>query len=323
MKKKWSDKYKKSINCDNPKGFSQKAHCQGRKKRMVEAVMTAAQKRKDTRLKKKYDKSDMKQNMIDQYGEEEGLKIYYATIRKQAMKESVQEKRFCQLCGKDEYKEECSYGPKMWEMFTLKNFNKSIIHPANSAYEEVEHSNWRKEIIDEEGLRAWFGKSRSKGGKPGWVQVVSGKPCARQPGQKSTPKCVSSAKRASMTEKERKSAQRRKRAADPNQPNKTGAAKPTYVSTDKKKKTAKLKEAYLRVQERGKTYTILLNWRGKPLTVQMFFPNFGRPSKDEVVREIRKVYPNAIVLYFNPVLRDPTLPLLFAGGQNEPRRHQT
>lgn len=29
---KWSDKYKKSINCNNPKGFSQKAHCAGRKK---------------------------------------------------------------------------------------------------------------------------------------------------------------------------------------------------------------------------------------------------------------------------------------------------
>ena len=29
----WSDKYKRSIDCDNPKGFSQKAHCAGRKKR--------------------------------------------------------------------------------------------------------------------------------------------------------------------------------------------------------------------------------------------------------------------------------------------------
>jgi len=28
----WSDKYKKSIDCNNPKGFSQKAHCQGKKK---------------------------------------------------------------------------------------------------------------------------------------------------------------------------------------------------------------------------------------------------------------------------------------------------
>jgi len=30
---KWSRKYKKSINCSRPKGFSQKAHCAGRKKR--------------------------------------------------------------------------------------------------------------------------------------------------------------------------------------------------------------------------------------------------------------------------------------------------
>lgn len=30
---KWSNKYKKSINCSRPKGFSQKAHCAGRKKR--------------------------------------------------------------------------------------------------------------------------------------------------------------------------------------------------------------------------------------------------------------------------------------------------
>ena len=29
----WSEKYKKSIDCSNPKGFSQKAHCAGRKKK--------------------------------------------------------------------------------------------------------------------------------------------------------------------------------------------------------------------------------------------------------------------------------------------------
>jgi hypothetical protein len=28
----WSKKYKSSIDCDNPKGFSQKAHCAGKKK---------------------------------------------------------------------------------------------------------------------------------------------------------------------------------------------------------------------------------------------------------------------------------------------------
>jgi hypothetical protein len=32
MNEKWSEKYKKSIDCNNPKGFSQRAHCQGKKK---------------------------------------------------------------------------------------------------------------------------------------------------------------------------------------------------------------------------------------------------------------------------------------------------
>jgi len=32
---KWSDKRKKSINCDSPKGFSEKAHCASKKKKMA------------------------------------------------------------------------------------------------------------------------------------------------------------------------------------------------------------------------------------------------------------------------------------------------
>jgi hypothetical protein len=35
---KWSEKYKKSIDCSNPKGFSQKAHCDGKKKETKEAT---------------------------------------------------------------------------------------------------------------------------------------------------------------------------------------------------------------------------------------------------------------------------------------------
>jgi len=54
--------------------------------RLLERTMTSSEKRKDTMLKKKYDDSDMKKNMQAQYGKEEGKKIYFATIRKQAMK---------------------------------------------------------------------------------------------------------------------------------------------------------------------------------------------------------------------------------------------
>ena len=125
MGKGWSDKYKKSIDCNNPKGFSQRAHCQGKKK------------------------------------------------------------------------------------------------------------------MNEEGLRDWFGKSKSKDGKSGWVNVVTGGTCASDEPDEGTPKCVSSAKRASMTKAERLSAQRRKKKADPGQQQKTGAAKPTYVKTDSPRKMKK------------------------------------------------------------------------------------
>ena len=92
--------------------------------------------------------------------------------------------------------------------------------------------------MSEGSLRDWFGKSKSKSGKPGWVQS-DGSPCANEPGETKTPKCYSSAKRASMTKKELRSADARKSRQDPGQQQKSGAAKPTYVSTDKPKKKMK------------------------------------------------------------------------------------
>ena len=89
--------------------------------------------------------------------------------------------------------------------------------------------------MSEGTLHKWFKGSKSKDGKGGWVNVVTGGTCASDEPGEGTPKCVSSAKRASMTKAERKSAARRKKAADPGQQQKSGAAKPTYVATDKKK----------------------------------------------------------------------------------------
>jgi hypothetical protein len=90
--------------------------------------------------------------------------------------------------------------------------------------------------VKEENLRKWFGDSKSKEGKPGWVNVVTGGTCASDEPGEGVPKCVSSEKRASMTKAERLSAARRKKSVDKNQQSKSGAAKPTYVSTDKPEK---------------------------------------------------------------------------------------
>ncbi len=77
-----------------------------------------------------------------------------------------------------------------------------------------------------------------------------------------------------------------------------------------------IQEIYTRIQSRGSTYSIILNWRGKYISAQMFFPQFTRPPKDQVTFEVRKIYPGAIVLSYNPATKDPTKPLLFTGTEN-------
>ena len=130
----WSKDYKKSIDCDNPKGFSQRAHCAARKKR--------------------------------QRGEETK-----------------------------------SESP----------FSEGTLHH-------------------------WFRGSKSKDGKPGWVQA-DGSPCANEPGETKTPKCFSSGRLRSLKKKGKKgetlirSAVRRKRQKDKGQQEKSGAAAPTNVAT--------------------------------------------------------------------------------------------
>ena len=90
--------------------------------------------------------------------------------------------------------------------------------------------------LDEEGLRDWF-DDKDGDGQKGWEQIggkYDGKPCAKQPGQKTKPKCASPEKAASMSKKERDNAAKRKRKKDPN-PNRKGKAK--NVNTDPKKES--------------------------------------------------------------------------------------
>tara|TARA_Y100000287_G_scaffold84002_1_gene66698 strand:- start:913 stop:4839 length:3927 start_codon:yes stop_codon:yes gene_type:complete len=75
-------------------------------------------------------------------------------------------------------------------------------------------------------LRDWFGKSRSSDGTPGWVQLggkYAGKPCAKQPGQTTKPKCGSSKMKRNLNKDEEEAAFRRKNKKDPN-PDRKGKA---------------------------------------------------------------------------------------------------
>ena len=123
-----------------------------------------------------------------------------------------------------------------------KNINVGALSKKLLAKQKGELKHTRRGMAYEGNLHKWFKSSSSKDGKSGWVNVVTGGSCASDEPGEGTPKCVSSAKRASMSKSERLSASRRKKEADPSQQQKTGAAKPTYVSTDSPKKMKEEKE---------------------------------------------------------------------------------
>jgi len=156
VKEDWSEKYKKSIDCDNPKGFSQRAHCQGRKKKIEEKCWDGYKQLGMKKKGKKVVPNCVKEDLIDE--------------------------------------------------------NKS----------------------GDSSLRDWFTKSRASDGTPGWVQLggkYAGKPCAKQPGQTTKPKCGSSKMKADLSDKEEERAFRRKNQEDPN-PDREGKAK--MVATEEK-----------------------------------------------------------------------------------------
>jgi len=115
-------------------------------------------------------------------------------------------------------------------------YKKSIDCDNPKGFSQRAHCQGKKKKMNED-LRDWFGKSKSKDGKPGWVQA-DGSPCANEPDDKGkTPKCFSSQRLASLKAQGKKgeakirSAVRRKREKDKGQQAKSGGAKPTMVKT--------------------------------------------------------------------------------------------
>ena len=176
----WSAKYKKTIDCNNPKGFSQRAHCQGRKK-MNEA------KNGDHEV-------SMAQSQLKNSAEN------IAKLRKKLGKR------------------ERDIPAWMQAKITDTEHNTDA---AASYVDKISEARDGKSAKDKDySLRDWFA-----GG--GWVQAggkYDGKPCAKQPGQKTKPFCRDADDRAAMSKDDREKRARKKRKKDPN-PNRKGKAK--------------------------------------------------------------------------------------------------
>jgi hypothetical protein len=92
LNEKWSEKYKRSIDCSHPKGFSQKAHCQGRKKN------------EETLMKEERLKNIIREMIEEMYNEQDQMQDECLECYEAAMEE-----------GTNEAYEEC-YRKTNWEM---------------------------------------------------------------------------------------------------------------------------------------------------------------------------------------------------------------
>ena len=174
----WSEKYKKSIDCKNPKGFSQRAHCQGRK------------------VNEAKEKGDHEVSMAQSQ-----LKKSEENIRKLRKALGTKEKNI-----------------PAWVQAKITDTEHNT--DAASSYMDEGKRDGKSAKDKDYSLRDWF-----KGG--GWVQAggkYDGKPCAKQPGQKTKPFCRDADDRATMSKDEREKRAKKKREEDPN-PNRKGGAK--------------------------------------------------------------------------------------------------
>jgi len=133
-------------------------------------------------------------------------------------------------CPKGEYycfmDKKCKSIPKGYHVMSTGKLMK------DSEHDEIDEAN----KSGDSSLHDWFSKSRSSDDIPGWVQLggkYAGKPCAKQPGQTTKPKCGSSKMKKALSKDEEEAAFRRKNRQDPN-PDRKGKA--INVTTEETKK---------------------------------------------------------------------------------------
>ena len=66
----------------------------------------------------------------------------------------------------------------------------------------------------------------------------------------------------------------------------------------------------------GNIIDVYVGWRGKGYMIKMFFPQVKKPSRREVLDQVRKVYPGAQLWSYQVSNYDQGEPLLQTGGRN-------
>jgi hypothetical protein len=245
VEEEWSKKYKKSINCSNPKGFSQKAHCAGRKKHTNEAEDSCPPATQDITLNLKN-----RQKAINEYGygplnpDLPNTKFWMKKVDEWNLDSAEEAKS--SLCGNcaafDQRKETLDCIAQ--GIGSDQGADDPTIDAGDLGYCRFLKFKCASRrtcdawvtggpLVDKsqvtENLRDWFGKEK-------WVRMdtkgnIKG-PCARGSAKEGKPKCLPQAKAHALGKKGRAAAAQKKRREDPD-PNRRGPAKNVATKVQK------------------------------------------------------------------------------------------
>jgi len=234
----WTQKYKKSINCSHPKGFSQKAHCAGKKKHnesvememvcedcgMCETHGDHSHDNLDEACWKGYHKDGMKTMFGKRYpncvkNKKESLETYIrngecpgcggAMVAEGQLNEKQDA---CYHKVKSRYK----VWPSAYASGALVQCRKKGAANWGNSNESITQEEY--DALDE-NLKKWFSDKWVRFGPDGKIKGD----CARGDSSEGKPKCLPQSKAHSLGKKGRASAASRKRREDPN-PERSGPA---------------------------------------------------------------------------------------------------
>jgi hypothetical protein len=274
----WSEKYKRSIDCSHPKGFSQKAHCAGKKKHneSIEMEMTCpdcgmCQTHGD------HSHDNLEEACWKGYHKEGNKKMFGKTYPNCVKNTNEEQEEKCPHCNgpmfsemiMNEKKDACYYKVKS----RYKVWPSAYASGALVKCRKAGASNWgnKSESVEEsieeldENLHQWFKEKWVRFGPDGKIRGD----CARGDDSEGKPKCLPQSKAHNLGKKGRASAAARKRREDPN-PERSGQA--INVAT-KKKQNENLDQGVAEVTKKSaiKQYTDIQNYK----------PNFKTKPKSD------------------------------------------
>jgi hypothetical protein len=272
----WSKKYKKSIDCDNPQGFSQKAHCAARKKRA---------KGEETKSKSPFNEMhEIKSHKtVEQIAKKHRLEVSF--VKRQLEMgipiehEHTRDKDLATDIALQHLDEIPDYYTRLKKMEIDAKKHHKKFKDVKEATDGIGASSPKY------SLHRWFDDG-------GWVQAggkYDGKPCAKQPGQTTKPFCRDPDDRKNMSKEERNKRSAKKRREDPN-PNRSGAAKivtkEEYIQEKKGEKDA----CYHKVKSRYKIWPSAYASGALVKCRKVGADNWGTKSEEAIIDEAKKCW---------------------------------